>query len=49
MTGLMVLQRRWLVERSLAWICLRRPYIRDYECLTGHREAWVTWSMAMLS
>ncbi|MFI5783693.1 hypothetical protein [Nocardia sp. NPDC051570] len=48
MTGFVVLPRRWLVERSLAWICLRRRCIRDYERLPEHHEAWVTWSMVML-
>jgi transposase len=48
MTGFVVLPRRWLVERSLAWICLRRRCIRDYERLPDHHEAWVTWSMVML-
>lgn len=46
--GFVVLPRRWLVERSLAWICLRRRCIRDYERLPEHHEAWVTWSMILL-
>ncbi|WUD63498.1 IS5 family transposase (plasmid) [Nocardia sp. NBC_00511] len=48
LTSFVVLPRRWLVERSLAWICLRRRCIRDYERLPEHHEAWVTWSMVML-
>ncbi|WP_331722913.1 transposase [Nocardia sp. NBC_00511] len=47
-TGFVVLPRRWLVERSLAWIRLRRRCIRDYERLPGHHEAWVTRSMILL-
>jgi transposase len=47
MTGFAVLPRRWLVERSLAWICLRRRCIRDYEQLPEHHEVWGTWSMVM--
>ncbi|AYF78541.1 IS5 family transposase [Nocardia yunnanensis] len=47
-TGFVVLPKRWLVERSLAWICLRRRCIRDYERLPEHHEAWVIWSMVML-
>lgn len=48
LTSFVVLPRRWLIERSLAWICLRRRCIRDYERLPEHHEAWVTWSMVML-
>nr|WP_238846159.1 transposase [Nocardia terpenica] len=44
----MVLPRRWVVERSLAWIVRRRRCVRDYERLPEHHEAMVTWSMIML-
>ena len=33
-----VLPRRWLVERTLAWITRSRRAVRDYERLTAHHE-----------
>ena len=33
-----VLPRRWLVERTLAWITRSRRTVRDYERLTAHHE-----------
>lgn len=46
--GFVVLPRRWVVERTLAWISRRRRLVRDYERLPGHHEALVAWSMIML-
>ncbi|MCX5233302.1 IS5 family transposase [Streptomyces sp. NBC_00233] len=43
--GFIVLPRRWVVERSLSWICRRRRCVRDCERLPGHHEAMVKWSM----
>ena len=40
--GFIVLPRRWVVERTLAWICRNRRTIRDYEFLpeaTGRRSS----------
>jgi hypothetical protein len=34
-----VLPRRWVVERTLAWITGYRRCARDYERLTAHHEA----------
>lgn len=48
MTGFVVLSRRWVVERTLSWICQRRRCVRDYERLPDHHEAMVKWSMVML-
>ncbi|QIS24234.1 transposase [Nocardia terpenica] len=48
LSGFVVLPRRWVVERSLAWIVRRRRCVRDYERLPEHHEAMVTWSMIML-
>ena len=45
MTGFVVLPRRWVVERSLAWITRHRRCARDYEALTTHHEAMVRWAM----
>ncbi|WP_327096070.1 transposase [Nocardia vinacea] len=47
-TGFVVLPRRWVVERTLAWITRRRRCVRDYERLPEHHEAMVTWSMIIL-
>lgn len=46
--GFVVLPRRWVVERTLAWICRRRRCVRDYERLPAHHEAMVKWSMIIL-
>jgi transposase len=40
-----VLHRRWVVERSLAWINQHRRCVRDYERLPEHHEAIVRWAM----
>ena len=40
-----VLPRRWVVERTLAWITRRRRTVRDYERLPEHHETIVYWSM----
>jgi transposase len=44
-TGFQVLPRRWVVERTLAWITGHRRCVRDYERLPQHHEAMVRWSM----
>jgi len=40
-----VLPRRWVVERTLAWITSSRRCARDYERLPAHHEAAVYWAM----
>jgi transposase len=40
-----VLPRRWVVERTLAWITRCRRTVRDYERLPGHHETIVYWAM----
>ena len=40
-----VLPRRWVVERTLAWISKFRRTVRDYERLPGHHEAMIQWAM----
>ena len=42
-----VLPRRWVVERTLAWITRCRRTVRDYERLPGHHEAMVHWAMTI--
>lgn len=47
--GFQVLPRRWVVERSLAWIIRHRRCARDYERLPEHHEAMVRWSMIRIT
>ena len=47
--GFVVLPRRWVVERTLAWICRHRRCARDYERKPTHHEAMVRWSMIRIT
>lgn len=47
--GFHVLPRRWVVERTLAWITRHRRCARDYERLPRHHEAMVRWSMIRIT
>lgn len=47
-TGFVVLPRRWVVERSLAWIMHARRHARDYERLVQHSETLITWAAITL-
>ena len=42
--GFVVLHRRWVVERSLAWINQHRRCVRDYERRPEHHESIVCWA-----
>jgi putative transposase len=42
--GFQVLPRRWVVERTHAWITRRRRCARDYERLPQHHAAMVEWA-----
>jgi transposase len=46
--GFRVLPRRWVVERSLAWICHNRRMAKDYERLCASGEAFVYAAMSRL-
>lgn len=48
-TGFVVIPRRWVVERTLAWITRHRRCARDYERLPQHHEAMVRWSMIRIT
>lgn len=48
MTGFVVLPRRWVVERTFAWISKSRRCVRDYETLPAHHEAMIHLAMIML-
>jgi transposase len=43
-----VLPRRWVVERTLAWITRCRRTVRDYERLPARHQTYVYWSMIMV-
>ena len=43
-----VLPRRWVVERTFAWISKHRRTVRDYEYLPASHEAMITWAMIAL-
>ena len=43
-----VLPRRWVVERTLAWITRHRRTVRDYERLPAHHETIVYWAMIII-
>jgi transposase len=47
LTGFRVIPRRWVVERTLAWISKHRRCVRDYETLPEHSEAMVYIAMIM--
>ena len=40
--GFAVIRRRWVVERTFAWIVKNRRFVRDYEQLTTVAETLVT-------
>jgi putative transposase len=46
--GFEVLPRRWVVERSFAWICHNRRMIKDYERLCFTSEAFFYAAMTRL-
>jgi putative transposase len=48
--GFAVLPRRWVVERSFAWIGRYRRLSKDYEALTATSEAmiWTAFATTML-
>ncbi|MFI1035929.1 IS5 family transposase [Streptomyces sp. NPDC020951] len=46
--GFQVLPRRWVVERSFAWLLRSRRLVRDYERRTDTSEAVIRWSMITL-
>jgi transposase len=47
--GFYVLPRRWVVERTLAWIVGHRRCARDYERLPAHHETMVRWAMIRIT
>ncbi|KUL47766.1 hypothetical protein ADL28_31175 [Streptomyces violaceusniger] len=47
-SGFVILPRRWVVERPLAWIMHARRHARDYERLVQHSETLITWAAITL-
>jgi transposase len=45
--GFVVLPRRWVVERTWAWISKHRRCVRDYETRPDHHEAMIHISLIM--
>ena len=43
--GFVTLPRRWVVERTFAWLGLCRRLSKDYEALPESSEAWVRLAM----
>ena len=43
-----VLPRRWVVERTFAWLCQSRRFNRDYERLCATSEALIYAAMGRL-
>lgn len=46
--GFAVLPKRWLVERTFAWLMRSRRLARDYEGRPDSAEAMILWSMSMV-
>ncbi|GAB2734760.1 IS5 family transposase [Kitasatospora kifunensis] len=46
--GFRVLPRRWVVERTFAWLMRSRRLARDYESRTDTAEAMLRWPMTMV-
>ena len=46
--GFHVLPRRWVVERTFAWLGRYRRLSKDYEALPGTEEAWISLAMIRL-
>lgn len=47
-SGFQVLKRRWVVERTFAWLGRYRRLSKDYEALPTTEEAWIYLAMVRL-
>jgi putative transposase len=47
-TGFPILPRRWVVERTFAWLGRYRRLSKDYEALPESEEAWIYFAMSSL-
>lgn len=48
MPALTILPRRWVVERTFAWLGRSRRLSKDYEALPATEEAWIHLAMIRL-
>ena len=46
--GFVVLPKRWIVERTFAWLARHRRHSKDYEKTTGSSEAFARIAMIAL-
>jgi len=46
--GFVVLPKRWIVERTFAWLGRSRRLSKDYEALAETSEAWIRIAMIQL-
>jgi transposase len=46
--GFVLLPRRWIVERTFAWLCTWRRLAKDYEVLSSSEDAWIYLAMVRL-
>lgn len=46
--GFVILPRRWVVERTFAWLGRYRRLSKDYEVLSATSEAWIYAAMVRL-
>jgi len=46
--GFQVLPKRWVVERTFAWLGRNRRLSKDYEFRPAHSETWVYAAMSFL-
>jgi putative transposase len=46
--GWHVLSKRWIVERTFAWLLKCRRLVRDYEYLPQSSESWIYLAMTQL-
>jgi transposase len=47
MKGFVVLPKRWVIERTFAWLTQCRRLARDYEVLPQSSEAMIYFAIAM--
>ena len=46
--GFKLLPKRWIVERTLGWICRNRRLSKDYERFSITEESWIYLGMISL-